>query len=227
MKRQQFQPLVIFLALLVWGGSALAETQYVGGEVKVNMRKGQGTDFAINEILKTDDKVEVLSHNKKSGWSRVRTEKGNVGYILTRFLTTTPPPFEQLANYEQEISALKETNAALQARLKDSQGSVKTTTSQNSELEKENQALKDRLSFIEETSANVVKIGDENQHLRERLLGLEAEVSRLQQQNVELKTWYKGQNAGAVILVIGLFFGVVVARLMSRRRSSAWSSDRL
>ena len=227
MNRQQFQPLLILFALLLWATSALAETQYVSGEVKVNMRKGQGTDYAINAILSTNDKVEVLQHYKKTGWSRVRTENGKVGYILTRFLTATPPPTEQLAQYEQELVALKAENAELKAKLEESQGSVLTTTSEKSQLEKENKALQDRLNFIEETSANVVKIGDENQHLRERLLGLEAEVSRLQQQNVELKTWYKGQNAGAVILVIGLLIGLVAARLAPRRRSSAWSSDRL
>lgn len=226
MKRHNIQFLVVIAVLLSWAGTAAAETQYISGEIKVNMRKGQGTDFAISEILDTDDKVEVLRHYSNSGYSRVRTQSGNVGYILTRFLTSTPPPTERLEELRVELAALKEEKERLQASLQESRGAAQTAATEQSELAVENERLEKRLAFIEETSANVVKIGDENQQLRERLLALEAEVSRLEQQNSELKTWYKGQNSGAMILGAGLIIGLISGRLF-RRRSGAWSSDRI
>lgn len=220
-----FRYLLILCVLMAGASPAMAATRYISDEVKVNMRKGQGTDFAISAILSTDDKVEVLNNYEKTGYSRVRTESGKVGYILTRFLTEVPPAAERLASLTGKVAELEAENARLKQSLEESRGEFQTATSQQSELGQENEALKKRLAWIEETSANVVKIGDENQQMRERLLALEAEVSRLQQQNTELKTWYKGQNSGALILGAGLLVGLIVGRL--RRRSGAWSSDRI
>lgn len=217
--------LLILGALLGWATTAAAETRYISGEVKVNMRKGQGTDFAISQILTTNDKVEVLNDYTKSGYSRVRTADGNTGYILTRFLTSEAPPTEQLAALQARVEDLRAENERLRQSLDESQGQVQAIGTQSSELGSENEALKQRLAWIEETSANVVKIGDENQLMRERLLELEAEVSRLSQQNHELKTWYKGQNSGALILGAGLLVGMLFGRF--RRRGGAWSNDRI
>lgn len=225
MKLQAISPL-FFVCLLVWASVAAAETRYISGEVKVNMRKGQGTDFGISEILTTNEKVQVLKDYSKSGYSRIKTDSGKTGYILTRFLTTEAPPFERIAALEASLTELQAENAQLRESLQKSEGDIQTASSQSSELSAENEKLKKRIAWIEETSANVVKIGDENQVMRERLLELEAEVSNLSQQNTELKTWYKGQNSGALILGAGLIVGIVLGRFR-RRGGGAWSSDRI
>ncbi len=227
MKLKSLSPFLILCSLLGWATIASAETRYISGEVKVNVRKGQGTDFGIDAILTTDDKVTVLRDYSKSGYTKVRTEGGTTGYVLTRFLTQTPPAAERLAALEARLSELQAENTALNTSLQESQGTIQAASSQQTELEQENEKLRKRLAWIEENSANVVKIGDENQAMRERLLVLEAEVSRLMQQNHELKTWYKGQNSGAMILGIGLAIGFVLS--LFRRRGGGWSSssDRL
>lgn len=227
MKLQTLQPLVVLCALLVWAGNAAAETRYISGEVKVNMRKGQGTDFGIDAILISDEKVQVIKDYSKSGYSKVRTASGMTGYVLTRLLTATPPATERLVALEAQVAELQAENTALKGSLNDSQTAIQASSSQQQALSGEKDKLQKRLSMIEETSANVVKIADENQHMRERLLVLEAEVSRLEQQNTELKTWYKGQNSGAMILGAGLIIGFILS--LFRRRGGAWSSsgDRL
>lgn len=226
-RKASVHSLLLFLVLSMLAPLAAAETRYISGEVKVNMRKGQGTDYAINAVLTTDDRVTVLGEDSKSGYTRIRTENGRVGYVLSRFLTSTAPASERLAMLEERLATLETENAELQASLEGNQTALASSAQEQNALSRENEKLKKRLQYIEETSANAVEIGDENQLMRERLLVLEAEVARLEQQNSELKTWYKGQNSGAMILAIGLIIGMVFGRLR-RRGAGAWSSsDRL
>lgn len=216
----------VFLALifLTLSTAAWADARYVIDELSVNMRKGMGTDFAINAILKSGDRVTVLSDND-SGYSKVRTADGKVGYILSRFLSKEATGRIRAERMQSKLEDLQAKNSQLTEALAAARSGREQSESESSELQQQRDKLQARLDWIEETSANSVQIAEENQQLRQQLLAMESEVSTLRQDNKEIRTWHKGQKVGAIILGIGLFLGWLLGRL--RRPNSAWNSTGL
>ena len=213
------------MGLLLLSNAAWADSRYIIDELSVNMRKGMGTDYAINAILNSGDNVTVLSDDAKSGYSKVRTADGKVGYILTRFLSREAPGRIQAERMRSELETLKQKNAELQQSLESQQANMGQIESQKTQVSEERDKLQSRLDWIEEASANTVQIAEENQKLREQLLAIESEITNLRQENHEMKTLHQGQKVGAIILGIGLVIGWLFGRF--RRSSGAWSSGGL
>ncbi len=104
--------LIVLAAVLGPGlglvGSAQAEEVWVDS-LKITIRRGPGTDFKISNFLRAGQAVELLS--ERDGWSEVRLADGEVGWVLTRFLTSRP----SLASRAEELTA---TRQALRAEVK-------------------------------------------------------------------------------------------------------------
>ncbi|VAX08302.1 hypothetical protein MNBD_GAMMA26-522 [hydrothermal vent metagenome] len=104
------------LALLLLLSSqqiALAETYYVTDQSKVMLRTGEDTSHKIVRTLPSGYSLEVLNTNLATGYSKVRTQDGSTGHILTHQLMDTPSARERLPAIEAEIKALKEANKKL------------------------------------------------------------------------------------------------------------------
>ncbi len=215
---------VIVLFILAFSLPAWADTRYVIDELSVNMRKGMGTDFAINAILTSGDSVSVLSDDS-DGYSKVRTADGKVGYVLSRFLSKQPTGHVRVERMQTRLEALEKKNSELEAALVLARSKAEKSIEQSGKLGSERDRLIRRLEWIEDASANSVKIAEENLKLREQLLAIDSEISTLRQENREIKTWQKGQKMGAIILAFGIFVGWLIGRF--RKPGSAWSSDRL
>lgn len=210
----------VVISMLLLSTVAWADKRYIIDELSVNMRKGEGTDYAINAILKSGDHVTVLSDDRDSGYSKVRTADGKVGYVLTRFLSRDAPGRIQAERMKAETEGLRQRNSELEKQLSEFQSSVSSAQSENAELVAARDKLQTRLDWIQQASSNVVQIADENQKLREQLLTIESELTNLRQENRELKSWHKGQKVGAFILGIGMLLGWLIGRF--RRRGSTW-----
>lgn len=61
----------------------------------LNVRAGSGTDTDIISALTKNTKVtvtgEVLQDGQYIGWSRIKTDRGTVGYVASQFLTNSQP----------------------------------------------------------------------------------------------------------------------------------------
>src|SRR5690606_40529396 len=53
------------------------------------MRNGQGLEFGIRKMLKSGTELTVLD-NDPSGYSKVRTNEGVEGWVLSRYLNNNP-----------------------------------------------------------------------------------------------------------------------------------------
>lgn len=221
--RRTYRTLLLSM-LLMLSTPSWADTRFVIDELSVNMRKGMGTDFAINAILKSGDSVTVLSDDS-GGYSKVRTADGKVGYILTRFLSRQPTGRVRAERMQSKLESIQKKNDELEAALLAARSEAEKNSEVNSELFQEKDKLQARLEWIEDASANSVKIAEENLKLREQLLAIDSEISTLRQENKEIKTWHKGQKVGAIILISGMFLGWLFGRF--RKPGNAWGSDRL
>ncbi|MCG2635414.1 MAG: TIGR04211 family SH3 domain-containing protein, partial [Gammaproteobacteria bacterium] len=123
MKARLLLLFVLFFALPV-----LAESRYVVDEFKITVRTGEGTQFGIISMLRSGDKVEVVSRNADSGWSRVRLASGKEGYALSQYLQRTPTAAKRLAVVEAELARLRSRSGEVEAELNTKSDTLQQTT---------------------------------------------------------------------------------------------------
>lgn len=89
---QYFQPLhriLFFLILLAAPVSvSSADTYSVTSDSEVQVRSGQGTEYRTVALLKNGDLISSLEEAEY--WVKVRTATGTEGWVLKRYLSTTP-----------------------------------------------------------------------------------------------------------------------------------------
>lgn len=220
-----FKPSVLAFSLLsvsLFVATAEAATRYVSDELSINLRRGAGNEFRITELLDAGERVEVL--DSANGWSRVRTSGGEVGFVLSRFLTNTPAAREQVASMKSQVSTLQEENAALKKELSEVLEGSSELGKLKKDLVSENNAIKQELERIKNTSANAVRISSENQRFREQILSMESEVERLRHENKALQSRREGMKIGAMVLVAGILLGLVLPLFRRRSSRNSWDS---
>ena len=206
-----FKPSSIALFLVtasLFAATAQAATKYVSDELSINLRRGAGNEFRITELLNAGEKLEVL--DSANGWSRIRTSEGEVGFVLSRFLSDTASARDQVAQFKRQSDEFKEENAALKKELSEVLEGSSELGKLKKDLVAENETLKQQLERIKNASANAVRISSENQKFREQILSMESEVERLRHENKSLESRREGMKIGAMVLVAGILIGLVV-----------------
>lgn len=219
--------LLIAAALLsVMTAAAAAPTvQYISDRLELPLRSGQSVQHRILRMLPSGTSVDVLQPSKDTGYSRVRTRDGTVGWVLTRFLMQTPSARERLAAAEQKLAKLEIEDARLKKRgiALGSRAGVQARRLVN--LEQDKQTLTAEIERIRRVAGSALALDRENKDLKARTLAQGRELQALQQENEILKDrgkrdWFL---AGAGVLMIGLLLGLILPRLRLRRRGS-WNS---
>lgn len=217
---------LITIFLILCSASALARTAYVTDELKITLRTGEGTSNRILRMLPTGQRLTVLSSNKQTGYSKVRTASGQEGYVLTRQLVDQPVARDRLAAAEAEVKALKAAPGELSSRLA-------KLTDEHQALRKEHEALElaktqvdQEFAALKRTASNAVRIANERNELRKQVASMTREVEDIKQQNRELenKTAQNWFLIGAGVVVGGIILGLILPHLRVRRRKSDWGS---
>ncbi|NQZ52662.1 MAG: TIGR04211 family SH3 domain-containing protein [Piscirickettsiaceae bacterium] len=216
-----FASLLLVLPLLTPLTSIAETTRYVSDELEITMRSGQGVKFGIRKMLKSGAKLDVIETDP-SGYSKVRTNKGTTGWVLTRYLSNTPSSRNlleasdqkaanlelELANYKEEIQAISSQNS--------------TTGSENLSLKETSQRLSKELDDLRSTASNAVALDNENRQLKEKLQQIDHQIQSLVIENSALKdsdakSWFL---IGAAVLFGGIILGLILPRLRLQRKSS-------
>lgn len=213
--------LVITIILTAFiAGVAQAEQRFVTDNLGITLRTGQDSSYRVLKELKAGTSVEVLSENKETGYSRVRTNDGTEGYALTRYLTAQTPARNRVAELEKQLDELRDQPEGLQQKLTDLQGKYQSLKLRYDSLEFENVQLSQRMETIRKNASNVVSLLDERDEAIQRANNLSTELEELRVKTRELqnhsdKKWFM---AGAGVLVLGLVIGFILPRLGGRRR---------
>lgn len=206
--------------------TAFTETRFVTDQVRITLRSGESTEHKVMQMLPSGSALEVLSYNEATGYSHVRTEEGDVGYVLTRLLTTTPSARQRLAVAEQRLLELQQEPEKLASKLVALQKEYDELKANHEKAESDARGLKAELEEIRFAATNAVNIADERNMLRKRVAALNGEVGELKLDNQDLRNqserkWFM-MGAGAI--VIGILLGLLLPRLRFRRRRDSWGS---
>ncbi len=217
---------IFFVASLVLANSAGAETRFVTDQVRITLRSGESTEHKVMQMLPSGSPLEVLSANEKTGYSHVRTNEGDTGYVLTRLLIETPSARQRLAAAERRLAELQQEPEKLASKLVALQTQYDELKANHEKTENDNGNLKTQLEEIRSVATNAVNIADERNMLRQRVAALNGEVGELKLDNQDLRNqserkWFM-MGAGAII--VGILLGLILPRLRFRRRRDSWGS---
>ena len=213
---------LLFLLTLLMATSAMAESVYVSDTLEITMRSGKGTSYGITRMLRSGTQLEVLSVDKKSGYTQVRTKSGKEGWVLSRFLMKSPAARDRLADAEQKLAGLELENRKLETTLK-SLNDEKAKLSKNlGSLDSESRKVSQELAEIKRTASSALAIDTENKELKSRVVSLERQLQTMQQENEGLKDrtardWFM---VGAAVVLLGIIVGLIIPRIRWRKKSS-------
>lgn len=201
--------LIVLSALLVLSLSATAQTvRYATDQLSIPLRSGTSTGHKILRMIKSGTPLTVLE-TSDAGYTRVRTGDGAEGWVLTRYLMSSPAAREQLSTLSERVAELSAENA----RLRDSAGELESTREALQETRAE-------LEAIRQTAGRTLAIEEENKRYqqevleaRERLRGLELENAALKDESG--RDWFL---MGAAVALGSLLFGLIIPRIPWRQQ---------
>jgi len=216
-----FRAFASLIFALVWASSAFGQSAWVTDEFEITLRTGPSTSNAIRLSLSSGARLEVLETLPEEGYTRVRTEGGTEGWVITRYLMDEPSAREQLAELTQQLTDASDEGSSLANQLNGIRAEYREAEQTIGRLEREKAELEAELAEIKRTAADVLAIDSQNKQLQEQLTNAEISVDRL---NEEVQT-LTGQSArtwfitGALVLVGGIVLGLLLPRLRWQRRS--------
>jgi len=93
--KKAFVIIQFFFCLTIHG----QEYKYVNTH-GLNVREGAGTNFEIVDEVHRGDKVEEIS--KEKGWIKIRTEKGNEGFVFSKYLSNDLASIDDSSKGEED-----------------------------------------------------------------------------------------------------------------------------
>ena len=194
-----------FIALLVCVifsvGISFAETVYVGGVMKITMRRGPGTNHKIIAMLATGESLEIVENGRD--WSQVRNAEGKEGWVLTRFITRDVPMKRQVEALEKKNKDL----TVLLEKIKAENRDVEATRKKLAVIEAAYNRLKKKSADFLALEAAHEEMTQAFTQQKDRILALE---NRLSKEDIK---WFL---SGAGVLVVGIILGMSTRRKKQR-----------
>lgn len=211
---------IVAFAGLLLASTTHAEPAWVSDQFEIMLRSGPSTSNAIQMMLDSGTRLEVLERDAETGYARVTTQGGTEGWVLTRYLMNEASAREQLLALTSQLTSSKTRGTSLDSQLGAIKGEYDSANRQISTLEREKAAVEKELAEIRRTAANVLAISDQNKSLMDELAAAQIRADTLEQENRELTSqttryWFA---TGALVLVVGLVLGLWLPRINWRRR---------
>ena len=202
------------------------ETVYVRDTLYVPLRGGQSTGHRIlHQGLKSGTELTRLGINETSGYSKVVTESGMVGWIPSQYLVQEPSATIRLAETTTLLEKLQQDHNQTVDQLNNQSNEQIATQDELSKLSESNLGLQSELTAIKGLAADVISIDARNEELKLEQSLLNDQINVLIESNEELRdtsaqSWF---IRGAGTILVGLIFGFWVARRMYLSNRHGWN----
>jgi SH3 domain protein len=216
----------LIAALFIASSSSFAQDAYVTDKFTVAVRSGEAADYRILRMLRTGTKVEVISQNRETGYSKIRFNNGKEGFVLTRQLLDEPIARDRLADLEKEMALLKGEPDELKSKLADATQKATQFEKSYKAAEARARSAEQELAAFKRISSDAVSVAEERNSLREQVAELNRDLAEAKQETLELENndtqhWFL---IGASVLLGGIILGLILPNLRSRRPKQSWDS---
>jgi SH3 domain protein len=212
-------------ALLAFSLSSLAaEMRYVTDTLWLQLRAGPSLEYKILKALPSGENLFFLDENAETGYTRVKTDKGLEGYVLTRFLELQPTSKEKLVVAQQELEKLKSELTATRQQRDTFKTEADKLRSERSGLGRENTDLGKELESIKNISSSALELNEKVQILSEKNRELELQNETLSTENTRLHDARQQTYIlyGGGLVFVGILAGLILPSLRGRR-NSGWA----
>lgn len=214
---------IALIALGTWcAGSHAADTdRYIRDWISVPLLASAAPESkTVHPGVVSGTPVTVLETNDSSGYTRVRTREGTVGWLATRYLSEEPSARAQLEQSNAELQELR----ALKTQLADLPPDLRTASQQLIDTRAENARLQQELADSRRTPNEAAAISSENTRLQASNNDLQ---QQLQARATELQllradTSQQQFRDGGLAVAAGMVLIVIGRRLWPKKRSE-WS----
>lgn len=217
---------LIVIGCLLFAGNAVAESYYVNDNLRITLRTGPSTGNKIIRMLPIGTQLESLESDKAAGYTRVRTENGREGWVLSRQISRQQPARQRLAQAETDITRLEQREQELSTALAALTEENNANRESKERLTEENKTLSEQLARIQETAANAIAIQEQNDVLQKQADDLTQKMEKVAQENRDLsagtqRDWFL---VGAGVIILGILIGLILPRLQIRSRNNSWDT---
>jgi SH3 domain protein len=206
------------IILIVFSGTAFAETVYVKDVLRLPLRTGQSTEYKIIAVIESGLQVEVLQVQEE--WTQVRLPNEKEGWVQSRYLTPVPTSkikLEQLEvkhkNLSAQAASLLEENSNLKREKQ--KLSAELTGNQNAlnKINRDFESLKAESAEFLKLKTKYDAVSAELAEKSQKLAALEEDLSTL-----TFFYYFKWFLGGSAVLLVGFMIGLSAKR--QRRRPS-------
>lgn len=216
---------VCFCITMLFNGVSYAQTRYVTDSFEIMMRTGPSVKNKIVKTLNSGMGVDVMRSDAGNGYSKVKTNKGEIGYVLTRYLSAEKSAKDRVVYLEGVLKQLQSKPQEIQALLAKSQEQSQSLLTENTQLSSNLKRSNTELAQIKKVSRDAINLSKRNVRLEGEVQQLLLQLDDVRIQNEALKdnADYVRNLTMAGILLLGLFLGWILSRSGKQRRNS-WGS---
>ncbi len=213
--------LIFFVGSLLMSTHVIAEKRYVTDQFEITLRTGPSGSHTIQRMVKSGTALEVLEQDAENGYSKVQTNSGVEGWVLTRYLMREPAARTQLQNLVKQVTGNMPQNNSIRSQMDLIKTEYDNANDRIKTLELDKKQLEEQLNEIKSTAANVLAIDAENQQLHQKFTEARSQLEALHEQYSRLsdsneKDWF---ITGALVLLGGLLLGLIIPKISWQRRS--------
>ncbi|MGM0444682.1 MAG: TIGR04211 family SH3 domain-containing protein [Fibrobacterota bacterium] len=202
---------------LVIAAFSLSAASYVTDSITVTLRKTPSNSAKIIEMPASAQKLTILKGG--DGWSRVRTEKGNEGWMLNRYIIYRSPWKAQAQWLKTKNETLTEKSSVLRDSIDSLQTVLKSVHDSLGQTQEVLTEVSEDFSELKEGSAQYLELKTSFDSLQDVHTKTDTLTSRLKRENAKLKsdaTWIWA-IIGGVLVVAGWLIAHIPARKNTRR----------
>jgi SH3 domain protein len=216
---------MLLLTIITATSYAAVEKRYVGDKIWLQLRSGPGSEFRILKALPSGEHLIFREQTADKNYTKVTTDKGVEGWVLTRFLEDEPIAKEKLILSQRELAKVKAELDTLKQQTKTLSEEKSSLSGDHSSLTRENKTLAKELKRITEISANALQLDSKNTKLTKRNQELEIQLETLTAENTRLKDNKERtfMIIGGGLIIFGIFLGLAIPAMRGGRKAASWS----
>ncbi|MDK2776115.1 MAG: TIGR04211 family SH3 domain-containing protein [Pseudomonadota bacterium] len=217
--------ILLTLTLIISAATANAvEKRYVTDTLWLQLRSGPSQEYRILKALQSGEHLIFVEEDEATGYTRVKTDKGLEGWVLTRFLEKEPVAREKLILANRELEKVKAELETAQTQKAEFQAEVEKLKSERSGLGRENTDLEKELENIKAISSNALALDEKAKKLSQRNQELEIQVEALTTENSQLSDNRQQTYIlyGGGLVIIGIIAGLILPSLRGKK-NTGWS----
>ena len=216
---------MLLLTIITATSYAAVEKRYVSDKLWLQLRSGPGSDFRILKALPSGEHLIFREQTENKNYTKVTTDKGVEGWVLTRFLEDEPVAKEKLILSQRELVKVKAELNTLKQQTNTLSEEKSSLSGDRSSLTRENKTLEKELKRIKEISANALQLDSKNTKLTKRNQELEIQLETFTAENTRLKDNKERtfMIIGGGLIIFGIFLGLAIPAMRGGRKAASWS----